>query len=128
MSEGLDPGLVKWLDAKFDSIAKKIDESDRRASDSRKDVYVKLEEQGRAQLDMRHELEAVKKDMAHLSASVESTQPTLAEFANWKAQAVGAGRLGRFFWITGGFVLLGAAWLVSKWDSLAAAFRALNGK
>ncbi len=107
---------------------KKIDESDRRASDSRKDVYVKLEEQGRAQLDMRHELEAVKKDMAHLSASVESTQPTLAEFSNWKAQAVGAGKLGRFFWITGGFVLLGAAWLVSKWDSLAVAFRALNGK
>jgi len=128
MANGIEPELVKWLDGKFEGLASKIDESDRRASDSRRDVYGKLEEQGRALLETKHELEAVKKDVAHLSDTVEATKPTLAEFANLKAQAKGAGRLGRFLWFLGGVVLFAAAWLASRWDAIVAGFKAFSGK
>ncbi|MCK7615165.1 hypothetical protein [Roseibium sediminicola] len=125
---GLDPDLVKWLDGKFENLVSKLDESDRRASDSRRDVYLKLEEQGRAILDSQHQIEAVKKDVAQLNSSMDAAKPTLEEFSNMKAQATGAGRLGRFFWIVGGFVLFAAAWVVSRWDAILAGLRAFNGK
>lgn len=128
MSDGLDPDLVKWLDGKFDALATKIDESDRRASDSRRDVYKKLEEQARALQDTQHELATVKRDVESLSVSVEASKPTLAEFSSWKAQAVGAGRLGRILWIVGGALLFSAFWLVTKWDAISAGWKAFTAK
>lgn len=85
-------------------------ESERLASESRRRVHEKQDEQNQLLLKLDHRLSTVEK-------SVEAEAPTWAEYRAYKARAAGAGMLGRMLWKTG-------AWLIAA----AAAFYALRNE
>lgn len=78
------------------------------ARESRKQVYTKLESTDRKVDHLVWRVEALEKNLGTIS-------PTVQEFAAYKMQAQGAGKLGVALWRIGGWVLAAAAGAVSAW-------------
>lgn len=94
---------------------KSIDETMRMerqsSATSRERIYSKLEQS-------EGKIDKIENRVEKLEHAITSMSPTVAEFINYKAQVVGARRLGRLLWIVGGFILGIAATLVSWWDAV----------
>ncbi|QEP29875.1 hypothetical protein HYP99_gp077 [Sinorhizobium phage ort11] len=86
------------------NIERQLDE----ARDGRKAMYEKLERVDRKvdHLDWR---------VADLEKKLGTISPTVEEFATYKIQAQGAGKLGTFIWKLGGILLSMAAGAVGTW-------------
>lgn len=108
MDEGHQYALI--LD-RLGRIETRMDADKADASESRRRVHEKLEQQGLTLVALDHRMAAVEK-------SVDSAAPTLSEFAQRKAQAQGAGMLGRALWYIGGWLLGGAAGIYALRDQI----------
>lgn len=121
MTEGITMELIQLIDSKFLHISNKLDESERRSSDSRKEVHKQLGVQGRDLVDIKHRLTTVEK-------AVEEGKPTLDEFKEIKAKIQGGGILTKVLWIIGVPLIGAALWIVLRWHSFIVAIKAFNGK
>lgn len=97
-------------------IKQSIAEDKRDATESRRRVYDKLEDQSRAMYELTARV-------ATVESSVASMAPSVAEFNSMRTKAAGAGKLGRFLWVTGGIVLSWALWIVTSFSSITAWFK-----
>lgn len=96
-----------------------IEASQSRAEASRKEQY-----------DSIHQLVIVTSRLSDrldaLERKFEEISPTLSEYTTMKTQAVGAGRLGRFLWVTGTSIMGLAVWLATFWDNIVKFFNRLT--
>ena len=104
----MQDAFVAMLTSRLDTIDRSISEEKRDSAESRRRVYNKLEEQDR-------KIEAVLTRLTELERVTSSMSPTVAEYIEYKSQVKGAGKLGRFLWFLGGYILTGAATAASTW-------------
>jgi hypothetical protein len=78
---------------------------------SRERIYSKLE-----QTDGK--VDKIENRVEKLEHAITAMSPTVAEFVSYKTQVVGARKLGRVLWVTGGILLGWAAAMVGWWDSI----------
>ncbi|WP_180901931.1 hypothetical protein [Martelella soudanensis] len=94
-----------------DRLDHRLEDSEVRASESRRGMHQRQETHERELLRINHRLENVEK-------AVNDAAPTLEDYALKKAQVEGAGRLGRMLWVAGGFLLAIAVWLVGQKENI----------
>lgn len=88
---------------------KAITEDMREARTARKAQYEQNERQSVVLMEVKHRLEKIETWMT-------SSEPTIQEVRNMKAQAQGAGKLGRGLWALAGISIGAAATLVAFWQ------------
>lgn len=111
----MDQAVVSLITGRLDSIDRAINEERRDSAESRRRVYEKLEGQD-------SKLERLDARVETLERTILTMSPTVAEFVDYKAQVRGAGRLGRFLWVCGGFLLTAASSFVAAYAWLAGLF------
>lgn len=94
------------------SLAEVLRQSELTASDSRRRMHERLDEQAVSLIDIGHRMKAVERSM-------EAEAPTWAEYRSLKAKAAGAGTLGRILWRTGGWLIGVAAALIALRHDIA---------
>lgn len=92
-------------------VDRRLEDSELRASESRRGMYQRQETHERELLKINHRLENVEK-------AVNEAAPTLEDYVAKKAQVEGAGKLGRALWVTGGFLLAIAVWVVGQKENI----------
>lgn len=108
------------LMSRFDAIERRMSEDRQDSAESRRRIYEKLEYQSSLLTTLDGRVQKVEK-------AVEGAAPTLAEFNSYKDQVRGAGRLGKFLWGVGGFVLAGAVALITTANSVMTWLQTLFG-
>ena len=93
--------LTMILD-RLSNIENRMERDKADASDSRRRVHEKLEQHSVVLITIEHRVNAVEK-------SVDSAAPTLKEYSEYRAKAIGAGTLGRFLWRAGAWLIVAAA-------------------
>lgn len=102
----MDDRLFNVIMNRLDKIENTIAEQSSASSLSRQRIYEKAEQTDR-------KLERVGIEVENVKEVLTTIQPTVQEFVAYKAQVVGAGRLGRGLWWIGGLILTAAASIVS---------------
>lgn len=110
-----DSAALAMVAERLRSIDNQMQEDRRTSSASRQRMYDKLEN-----TDNNIEKLAVRVDA--LERSLTSISPTVTEFLAYKEQVRGAGKLGRFLWTLGGFILTAAASVAATYAWLASFF------
>ena len=111
----MDQALVTMISGQLDSINRSIADERRDSAESRRRVYEKLEGQDKS-------LERLDARVQTLENAILTMSPTVAEFVTMKAQAHGAGKLGKFLWLSGKLLLAAAASAVTTWAWVAGLF------
>lgn len=111
----MDQALVTMISGQLDSINRSIADERRDSAESRRRVYEKLEQQDQ-------KLERLDARVQTLENAILTMSPTVAEFVTMKAQAQGAGKLGKFVWSSGKIVIAMAASAAGTWAWVAGFF------
>lgn len=64
--------------------------------------------------DQSLKLNTISGTMETLSSRVAALEPGVKDYVTMRTKAEGAGFLGKALWLTGGFLIVAAAWLVSN--------------
>lgn len=117
----MQDAFVAMLTSRLDTIDRSISEEKRDSAESRRRVYAKLEEQDK-------KVEAILRRLSDLEQVTSSMSPTVAEYIEYKSQVKGAGKLGKFLWTLGGYILTIAATAASSWAWAKGYFSSLIDK
>ena len=102
--------MDQYMELLLDRL-RSIEASQTRAESSRKEQYENIHQLVLVTTKLSDRLDALEKKF-------EDIAPTLIEYNTMKTQAVGAGKLGKVLWATGGVVMGGAVWLATFWDNI----------
>lgn len=80
--------------------------SNTEAAEGRRRVYEKIEELRSSHTELRSKVDG-------MAARLEDMEPHVKEFADMQQKVRAGGWIGRRLWILGGFLLAGAAWIVT---------------
>lgn len=100
------------IDGRIGGVENRIAASETTASESRRRMHERQENQGEVLIKIDHRVAAVEK-------AVDSAAPTLKEYAEMKAKVAGAGLLGRKLWKLGIAVIGGAVLLYNGRQHIA---------
>lgn len=64
--------------------------------------------------DQSQKLNTIGSSLDALSGRVAALEPGVKDYVTMRTKAEGAGFLGKALWLTGGFLIVAAAWLVSN--------------
>lgn len=110
--------MDQYMELLLDRL-RSIEASQSRAEVSRKEQYESIHQLVVVTSRLSDRLDALEKKFEEIS-------PTLTEYTTMKTQAVGAGRLGRFLWVTGTAIMGLAVWLATFWDNIVKFFNRLT--
>lgn len=102
---------LQAVNAQMERINGRLDDLSKEGSERGRRLWEEVNQQGKTLVSISHRMEAVEKGVA-------GAKPTLDEYAELKAKAVGAGWLGRKLWLVGSGLLVAASWLYSVRDSI----------
>ncbi|MDH6265558.1 hypothetical protein M2360_000948 [Rhizobium sp. SG_E_25_P2] len=101
------------IDSRMNRMEERMDDEKDAASESRRRIYDRLEQQGSTLITVSHRMEGLEK-------AVAADSVTLSDFRETRAKAAAAGWVGGWLWRTGKYVLGAAAALYAMRQDVAA--------
>lgn len=102
-------GTVEAVEKKVDEQSRKMETSERTASENRANIHRRLDDIVERTGDMESEFNTIKRDVSSIRRKVDEHEQVTIQIKHLRSKAEGAGTLGRWLIKFGGWILGGAS-------------------